>query len=108
MPACRPAFTRYPVGREVLCRLRHHFPDGAPQRRKAVWSGDLDLRDGVMTHMRFLGMRNLRYKQTEVHDGSPSVGLDSRKASSVEFKRTPGCVEVGPLAFPDQGISLYS
>lgn len=61
---------------------------------------DLDIRHGIMVHVRFLFMRNLRYKQTEVHDGSPSVGLDSRKASSLEFERVRGYVEVGLLASP--------
>jgi hypothetical protein len=88
--------------------LRDQFPDGAPQHRKPTRTCDFNFSRGVVMHMRFLFMRNLRYKQTEVHGGSPSVGLDSRKASSMEFERTPGCVEVGLLAFPTQGIGLYS
>jgi hypothetical protein len=90
--------------------LCNQFPDGAPQRREAVRTCDFDFSHGVVMHMRFLFVRNLRYKQTEVHGGSPSVGLDSRNASSTEFECRLGyvAVEVGLLASPIQEIGLYS
>jgi hypothetical protein len=88
----------------------NQFPDGAPQRRKTVRTCDFDFSHGVVMHVRFLFVRNLRYKQTEVHGGSPSVGLDSRNASSTEFECRLGyvAVEVGLLASPIQEIGLYS
>ena len=79
--------------------------DSAPQRGETVPAGGVQGQHGVVMDARFLGVRELRDEQTEVHgDGSEYLALRiHEKASRTEFGARDAHGEKGLLALPRQG-----
>jgi hypothetical protein len=75
-----------PLARQGLsiaaAALPHQFLENTPKSRKPMRLHHINFRHGVVADMSFLVMLNLRYKQAEVHDDSPSIDLDSRKPAA--------------------------
>jgi len=88
-------------GGKERARLRNEGLEALPEGSEFEWLGSVKREHGVVVAARFLDVRQLRQKEAEVHDISPSVWLNAVRGK-------PADTEVGRIMRAATKVYLLS